>query len=68
MDPGERLALIIGNNAYSRAALKNAANDARAMDATLRELGFETDVLTDANARAMQIGVSRLPPMSRGLI
>jgi uncharacterized caspase-like protein len=40
-DSGERLALVIGNAAYSAAPLKNPANDARAMASALREIGFE---------------------------
>lgn len=36
-----RLALVIGNSTYSNAPLANPANDARAMSAKLRQLGFE---------------------------
>lgn len=36
-----RLALVIGNNAYANAPLQNPINDARLIDETLRELGFE---------------------------
>jgi uncharacterized caspase-like protein len=36
-----RLALVIGNNAYKVGPLKNPVNDAQAMSATLRSLGFE---------------------------
>lgn len=40
--PAERkLALVIGNNAYKIGPLKNPVNDAQAMAATLRTLGFE---------------------------
>jgi uncharacterized caspase-like protein len=35
-----RLALVIGNSAYRTEPLKNPANDARAVAATLRKLGF----------------------------
>lgn len=38
----ERVALVVGNGAYRTVpALANAANDGRAVAATLRELGFE---------------------------
>ncbi len=38
-----RTALIIGNDAYQHLPkLNNAVNDARALDARLRALGFET--------------------------
>ncbi|HZG53225.1 MAG TPA: SUMF1/EgtB/PvdO family nonheme iron enzyme [Pyrinomonadaceae bacterium] len=36
-----RLALVIGNNAYTKAPLQNPINDARLIEETLRELGFE---------------------------
>ena len=36
-----RQALVIGNSAYADSPLKNPVNDARAMDAKLRSLGFE---------------------------
>jgi uncharacterized caspase-like protein len=52
-----RLALVIGNNAYSDGVLKNPINDARAMSATLRELGFEVRVLENADRMAMQRAV-----------
>lgn len=39
---GKRIALVIGNGAYQNAKpLKNPANDATVMAASLRELGFE---------------------------
>jgi uncharacterized caspase-like protein len=52
-----RLALVIGNNAYADGVLKNPINDARAMSATLRELGFEVRVLENADRMAMQRAV-----------
>jgi WD40 repeat protein len=36
-----RLALVLGNSGYTNAPLGNPANDARAMSAKLRQLGFE---------------------------
>ncbi|OQX27994.1 MAG: hypothetical protein BWK80_02540 [Desulfobacteraceae bacterium IS3] len=36
----KRLALVIGNAAYQNAPLKNPVNDARAMEKTLKSLGF----------------------------
>ena len=42
-----RVALVIGNADYRTAPLKNPVNDARAMSAALRDLGFE--VLTGEN-------------------
>jgi uncharacterized caspase-like protein len=48
-----RRALVIGNNAYLGAALKNAVNDARLMASTLGELGFGVDLLEDASRDRM---------------
>lgn len=42
---GKRLALVIGNDAYSVSPLKNAVNDARAMDKALQSAGFRTVLL-----------------------
>ncbi len=44
----ERIALIVGNSAYARLPLRNPVNDARAVSAALRELGF--DVIQRENA------------------
>ncbi len=37
----QRLALVIGNSAYTNSPLPNPVNDARLIDETLRDLGFE---------------------------
>ena len=44
-----RVALVIGNSAYPGAALKNPVNDARAISAKFRSLGF--DVITRENVK-----------------
>lgn len=49
-----RVALVIGNGNYAKSPLKNPANDARAMSATLRELGFEVTTGRDLNQKQMQ--------------
>jgi uncharacterized caspase-like protein len=51
-----RLALVIGNAAYSApdAALANPVNDARVMAATLEELGFRVHRVEDADHAAMR--------------
>jgi Caspase domain len=51
-DPS-RIALLIGNNAYRKAALANAANDAKAMQTVLSDAGFVIDTRIDAGADAM---------------
>jgi len=48
-----RVALVIGNGAYSSAPLKNPVNDARAMAAALRECGFQVELVVDADRARM---------------
>ncbi len=48
-EEGKRVALIIGNDAYTLAPLQNAVNDARAMDKALRGAGFKTKLLENAS-------------------
>ena len=57
-----RLALIIGNGHYpdSSAPLNQPINDARALTATLRQSGFDVDVVEDASKDDMQRAVGRL--------
>jgi uncharacterized caspase-like protein len=50
-----RVALVVGNGAYAEtAALPNPPNDARAVAATLRDLGFEVLEATDLDHAGMQ--------------
>jgi len=48
-----RIALVIGNTAYGAKPLRNPANDARAVAATLRRLGFE--VILRENAKLVEL-------------
>lgn len=50
----QRIALVIGNNAYAQAPLFNPVNDANAVSAALAELGFEVVKATDADLAGMQ--------------
>jgi hypothetical protein len=50
----QRLALVIGNAAYPRQTLNNPANDARAMAASLRKLGFAVIERIDVGKKAME--------------
>lgn len=50
---GKRLALIIGNANYREAPLKNPINDARALAAKLRQLGFEVMLGENLQQREM---------------
>jgi hypothetical protein len=49
-----RVALVIGNAAYKLGPLKNPINDARAMSASLKALGFEVIEVENAGRKRMQ--------------
>jgi hypothetical protein len=61
---GRRLALVVGNDTYPASPLVNARNDARAMAATLRDLGFTVTLLEDASRNQL---VARVAEMSEAL-
>lgn len=69
--PVQRLALVIGNTAYSQRPLKNPANDAADLAAALKRLGFEVIERKNRNAEEMRRDViefqSRLKPGGVGL-
>jgi uncharacterized caspase-like protein len=50
---GSRVALVIGNNAYSIVPLANAANDAKLMAEVLTGAGFKVDAQIDADGASM---------------
>lgn len=52
-EAGKRVALVIGNDAYAMSPLKNAVNDARAMDQALRTAGFQTILIENARKADM---------------
>jgi tetratricopeptide (TPR) repeat protein len=53
-EPGRRVALVIGNNAYTKIdRLQKAVNDARAVADTLTKLGFEVIRVEDADRRTI---------------
>jgi uncharacterized caspase-like protein len=56
-DATRRVALVIGNGNYADAPLKNPVNDARAMAASLREIGFEVILRENANLLQMDDAV-----------
>lgn len=58
-DVGKRVALIIGNDAYTIRPLQNAVNDARAMDKALQTAGFRTTVLENATKPSMESALGR---------
>jgi hypothetical protein len=49
-----RVALVIGNSRYAESPLKNPANDANAIAADLKRLGFAVDLRMDARKAAME--------------
>jgi uncharacterized caspase-like protein len=55
-DPS-RLALVIGNSAYSAAPLSNPANDARAIGTLLTQAGFTVDSHLDATRNGMMAAI-----------
>lgn len=62
-----RVALVIGNSAYpGPAALANPANDARAMSATLRGLGFSVVETRDASKQAMEDAIAQVRDALKG--
>lgn len=57
---GKRTALVIGNAGYQHAnPLKNPLNDANAMEATLKELGFDVKKLTNANRSSLKEAINQ---------
>ena len=54
----KRIALVIGNNKYPSAPLRNPVNDANAMAKKLREMGFEVILRTDVDLRQLTRAVS----------
>jgi uncharacterized caspase-like protein len=62
-----RVALVIGNGAYENApALPNPPNDARAMAAMLRRVGFEVLEGVDFDRATMEAQLARFEEMARG--
>jgi len=49
----DRVALLIGNNQYGAAPLRNAVNDANDLGAALKDLGFKVIVSENATRREM---------------
>jgi formylglycine-generating enzyme required for sulfatase activity len=55
----KRVALVIGNGAYAKGALRNPVRDARAVETVLRRQGFETIMVENGKLDAMRAGVRR---------
>jgi tripartite-type tricarboxylate transporter receptor subunit TctC len=61
-----RVALVIGNAAYAEGALRNPVNDARLMEATLKELGFSVEKVENANFQRLQRSVREFGTRAQG--
>ena len=53
----DRVALLIGNNAYGASPLRNAVNDARDLGDALKELGFQVILRENASRKDMIEGI-----------
>jgi formylglycine-generating enzyme required for sulfatase activity len=63
----ERVALVIGNNAYQHSGmLKNAVNDATGVAGALRAAGFEVSLVTDAGHKEMEDKVKEFRHKAQG--
>ena len=70
--PARQVALIVGNANYALGGLANPVNDARAIAARLREIGFEVDLRTDIDQHEMRRAITdfgqRMQPRGIGLV
>ncbi|MFO1481769.1 MAG: caspase family protein [Verrucomicrobiaceae bacterium] len=64
---GDRVALVIGNNAYSGdGRLENPVRDARAVSGVLRQAGFEIIAVENAKVEQLYDGLERLKKQAEG--
>ena len=62
----QRIALVVGNAAYTDRPLRNPVNDAQLMQATLRELGFEVQLATNVDRRGLLGALREFESRARG--
>lgn len=62
----QRIALVVGNAAYTDRPLRNPVNDAQLMQATLRELGFEVQLATNVDRRGLLGALREFEARARG--
>jgi Caspase domain len=65
-DQGKRVALVIGNSAYSSGSLKNPVNDAQDMAQALKDIGFTVSLGTDTTKKAMYQLIEQFGASIRG--
>jgi uncharacterized caspase-like protein len=61
-----RLALVIGNESYNSAPLKNPVNDARDVSAALGSMGFEVIIELNATQRKMEEAIRKFGKKLKG--
>jgi len=57
-ESNRRVALVVGNADYPTSPLRNPVNDAQALSASLRQVGFEVMSATNTNLQALDRAVS----------
>ena len=62
----QRIALVVGNAAYTDRPLRNPVNDAQLMQSTLRDLGFEVQVATNVDRRSLLSALRDFEARARG--
>eukprot|EP00966_Prymnesium_polylepis_P077400 1793072-Prymnesium_polylepis.2 len=50
----KKKALVVGTKEYTRCSLRCSVNDARAMNEALREIGFDSELVTDCEIERFQ--------------
>ncbi|MBM3757972.1 MAG: caspase family protein [Acidobacteria bacterium] len=59
VESNQKLALVVGNAAYPKWPLRNPLNDARAVVASLQDVGFQAEVAADVSLRNLEAAVNR---------
>lgn len=54
-----KVALVVGNDSYPKWPLKNSANDARSVEAALREVGFQTETVLNVGLKNLERSVDQ---------
>ena len=59
VEKGRRVALVLGNAAYSNLPLVNTRNDAAVIEAALKQIDFEVVTVIDGDFEAMSAGIRK---------
>lgn len=60
------VALVIGNSSYKSAPLRNPISDATAIGENLRDLGYQTQILTNADFKPLKKSIVKFSKQMRG--